>query len=197
MMKPLLAAAVLLTAAAVVAASDDTKAVKDFALGDTQGKKHTRAEWKGKTVVVLFILNTECPVSNFYAPEYGRLAKAFSDRGVLFYGIHPDPDLTADAAARHATEYHIPFAVLLDPMQVVTRQTGVERVPSAVVLSPGGKILYRGRVDDRYTANGIRREVPTTRDLENALGAVIEGKAPPVAETKAFGCPLPEPAKPK
>jgi peroxiredoxin len=172
-------------------------AVKDFTLPDAAGRKHTADEWKGKTAVVLFFLGTECPVSNFYAPEYARLAKAFAGKGVLFYGVHPDPDVTAAAAAGHAAEYRIPFPVLLDPTQAVTRQTGVQVVPSAVVLSPGGEVLYRGRVDDHYTPEGVRREVPTTRDLEDALRAVAQGKAVPVARTKAFGCPLPEPAQPK
>lgn len=194
-MKWLHAAVALLVGAAAVIASDDPRGVKDFSLPDAQGKQHSRAEWQGKKAVVLFVLNTECPVSNFYAPEYGRLAQAFAGKGVLFYGIHPDPDLSAAAAAQHAAEYRLPFPVLLDPTQVVTRQTGVERVPSAVVLSPAGRILYRGRIDDRYTAEGVRREVPSTRDLENALRAVTEGKLPSVTETKAFGCPLPEPRK--
>jgi peroxiredoxin len=171
--------------------------VKDFSLPDAGGKRHTAAEWKGRAAVVLIFLGTECPVSNSYAPEYARLAKAFADKGVVFYGIHPDPDVTAADAAKHAAEYRIPFPVLLDPTQAVTRQTGVRVVPSAVVLSPGGEVLYRGRVDDRYTPDGVRREVPTTRDLERALQAVTGGKAVRVAETKAYGCPLPEPAGPK
>ncbi len=171
--------------------------IKDFALMDAQGKKHTAAEWKGTAAVVLIFLGTDCPVSNFYAPEYGRLARTFTKKGARFYGIHPDPDVTAAAAARHAAEYRLAFPILLDPTHTVVRPAGVEVVPSAVVLAPDGKILYRGRIDDRYTANGVRREVPTRRDLEDALKAVLAGKAPPVAETKAFGCPLPEPAKPK
>jgi peroxiredoxin len=178
-------------------ASAALPAVKDFSLPDAAGKKHTAREWKGKKAVVLIFLGTECPVSNFYAPEYGRLARAFAERGVLFYGIHPDPDVTAEVAAKHAAEYRIPFPVLLDPTQAVTRRAGVPVVPFSVVLSPGGEVLYRGRIDDRYTPEGVRREVPTTRDLENALRALAEGKAVPVAQTKAFGCPLPEPAKPK
>jgi peroxiredoxin len=193
-MRYLLAAAGLVLTGAAAAAPP---VVKDFALADAGGKKHTAEEWKGKTAVVLLFLGTECPVSNFYAPEYARLAKAYADKGVLFYGVHPDPDVTAAAAGKHAADYRIPFPVLLDPTQVVTRQTGVQVVPSAVVLSPAGAVLYRGRVDDRYTPEGVRREVPTTHDLDNALRALAEGKAVPVAETKAFGCPLPEPAKSK
>ncbi len=171
--------------------------VKDFSLVDAKGRTHTAADWKGKKAVVLIFLGTECPVSNGYAPEYVRTEKTFADKGVLFYGIHPDPDVTAEVAAKHADEYKFRFPVLLDPTHAVTKQTGVKVVPEAVVLSPEGKVLYRGRIDDRYNADGVRREEPTTRDLENALKAVLDGKAPPAAETKAFGCPLPKPAKPK
>jgi peroxiredoxin len=196
-MKQILAVIALLAAAFVLSAAEAPKVVKDFSLPDADGKKHTSADWKGKKAIVLFILGTECPVSNFYAPEYGRLAKTFAEKGIVFYGIHPDPDVTAAVAAKHAADYHIPFPVLLDPTQAATRQTGAERLSTAVVLSPDGTVLYRGRIDDRYTAAGVRREVPTTRDLQDALTAVIEGKAIPVALTKAFGCPLPDPAKPK
>jgi hypothetical protein len=65
-----------------------------------------------------------------------------------------------------------------------------------VVLAPSGQVLYRGRIDDLYTLDGTRREAPRTRDLEEAIQAVLAGKPPPVAQTKAFGCPLPEPVKP-
>lgn len=172
-------------------------AIKEFALTDAGGKKHTRAQWKGKKAIVLIFLGTDCPVSNFYAPEYSRLAKAFAARGVLFYGIHPDPEVTAADAAKHAREYRLTFPVLLDPTHLVSRPAGVEVVPSAVLLDPEGKILYRGRIDDRYTAEGVRREAPTKRDLEEALKAVLDGKAPPSAGSKGYGCPLPEPAKPR
>lgn len=170
-------------------------AVKDFALADAQGRKHTADAWKDRKAVVLVFLGTECPVSNGYSPEYRRLAAAFGGKGVLFYGIHPDPDVTAAVAAKHAAEYRLPFAVLLDPTQGVAKQTGVTVVPEAVVLSPKGQVLYRGRIDDLYTPEGKRREVPKTRDLEEALRAVLDGKAPPVAQTKAYGCPLPQPVK--
>src|SRR2546423_458212 len=133
----------------VLAAAEKTTAVKDFSLPDTKGRVHTAAAWKEKKAVVLLLLGTECPVSNGYAPEYVRLVKAYGDRGVLFYGIHPDPEVTGEAAARHAAEFRLSFTILLDPTQAVTRQTGVKVVPEAVVLSPAGRILYRGRIDDR------------------------------------------------
>jgi peroxiredoxin len=169
--------------------------VKDFTLKDSQKQVRTRAEWKGQKAVALFFLGTECPVSNGYAPEFRRLARMFKDRGVLFYGVHPDPDVTAEAAAKHATEFRLDFPILLDPTHVLVKPTGVRVVPEAVVLSPHGALLYRGRIDDRYSPEGKRREEPQTRDLQLALEAILAGKKPPAERTTAFGCPLPAPAK--
>src|SRR5262245_42972187 len=172
-------------------------AVKDFALPDAQGRKHTADAWKDRKAIVLIFLGTECPVSNGYSPEYRRLAEAYAGKGVLFYGVHPDPDVTAEIAGKHAAEYRLPWVVLLDPTQGVAKQAGVEVVPEAVVLSPKGQVLYRGRIDDLYTPDGQRREQAKTRDLDEALRAVLAGKPPPVAQTKAYGCPLPLPIKPR
>jgi peroxiredoxin len=165
--------------------------IKDFSLSDTKGKVHTSTEWKNRKAVVLFFIGTECPVSNGYAPEYVRLAKEFADRGIRFYGIHPDPDVTAATAAKHAADYHLTFAVLLDPAQAVTKQAGVKVVPQAVAVSAAGHVFYRGRIDDRYSSDGKRRDEPLSRDLHAVLAAVAAGKTPAFTETKAFGCPLP------
>jgi len=177
------------------AGAGDLPTVQRFSLADVSGAKHTADDWKGKKAVVLFFLNTDCPVSNFYCPDYARLAKTFGEKGVAFYGIHPDPDVTAKDAARHANEYRLKFPVLLDPTQAVTGQTRIKVVPEAVVMSAKGRILYRGRIDDRYNPQGVRREIPMNRDLEDALTAVLAGKQPRVTQTTAYGCPLPEPAK--
>jgi peroxiredoxin len=169
---------------------------KEFALADTAGRKHTAAEWKDQKAVVLFFLGTECPVSNGYAPEMARLAKEYGPRGVLFWGVHPDPDVTAAAAARHAKEYRLGFTVLLDPGQTLASRTGVRVTPEVVVLSAAGQVLYRGRIDDRYSADGKRREEPSRKDLEEALRAVLAGKEPAAREAKAYGCPLPPARRP-
>ena len=141
---------------------------------------------------MLLFLATECPVSNGYAPEYVRLAKEFGERGVLFWECIPIPDLTAEVATQHGKEYGLTFALLLDPQQELARATGVRVTPEAVVLTPAGRVPYRGRIDDRDAEDGKRRDEPRVRDLHDAIEAVLADKAPPVAETRAFGCPLPQ-----
>jgi peroxiredoxin len=175
--------------------------VGDFDVKDVRGVRHAASEWAGQKAVVLFFLGTECPVSNGYAPEMARLAKAYGREGVAVWGVHPDPDVTPEAALRHAREYALDFPIFLDPRQTLTRQAGVRVTPEAAVLSPSGVVLYRGRIDDRYSLSGKRRREPSTRDLEDALRAALAGHAVAVPRTRAYGCPLPqaaaEPASPQ
>lgn len=194
-MQRLIAVLILLLSDMAVAGEKSLGSVKDFALRDVKGRQHTAAAWKEKKAVVLIFLGTECPVSNGYSPEYRRLAETYTRKDVLFFGIHPDSDVSAEQAAKHAADYRLPFTVLLDPTQKVAKQARVKVVPEAVLLSPNGQVRYRGRIDDLYTPDGKRREEPKSRDLEEAIKAVLAGKAPPVAQTEAYGCPLPLPVK--
>jgi len=182
--------------AGAMAAEPSARPRVEVALKDTAGELRTQAEWKGKKAVVLLFLGTECPVSNGYAPELERLANKYAEQGILVWGLHPDPDVTAEIARKHAGEYRLTFPILLDPEQRVARSAGVEVTPEAVVLNPAGDVVYRGRIDDRYSAGGKRRDEPTTRDLLNALETVLSGKVPEVPYRKAHGCPLPAPRAP-
>ena len=82
--------------------------------------------------------------------------------------------------------------MLLDPKQKLAKAVGATVSPEAVVVSPKGKRLYRGRIDDRVAALGRKRPQPTTRELRDALEAIEQAKPVRVKETKAIGCYLPE-----
>ena len=159
---------------------------------DLRGVEHTTTDWRRHSAVVLVFLGSECPVSNGYSPELARLAEAFAKRGVVLYGVHSDPTLSTADAVAHSAEYGLKFPILLDADQQLARACGARTMPEAVVLSKEGKLVYRGRIDDRYATSGKRRDEPTTHDLSAAVDAVLAGKPPAVSQTKVFGCPLPK-----
>lgn len=181
----------LLLALVGPATAADLGTIGDFQLADADGKSHGRAEWSAAKAVVYCVLGTECPVSNGYAPAMQRLADKYAQQGVPFVGVYCEPEVTAELARRHGEEYGLKFTRLLDPKHQLVAQTGAKTMPTMVVVDAAGRIAYRGRIDDRWSPEGKRRDVPRTRELEDALEAVLAGRAPTVAETKTFGCPLP------
>jgi len=164
-----------------------------FTLSDAAGVRHTSAELDGARATVLAFIGSECPISNAYAPELARIAAEYSPRGVRFFAVESDPAATSDSARGHARAYALPFPVLLDPKQSLARQTGATRTLEAVVLAPGGRVVYRGRVDDRILDFGKVRPRAVRRDLRLALDEELAGVPVSVPETRAIGCAIPFP----
>jgi hypothetical protein len=144
-------------------------------------------------VAVALFLAPDCPVSNAYAPEIGRLISAYSSRGVRFLAVYADPRLSADAVRQHAVAFDLHCLVLLDPKQELVRLAGATVTPEAAVFNSAGTCVYLGRIDDLYYDYGRRRAAPTTRELRDALDAVLAGNPVAQARAPAIGCEIPPP----
>jgi peroxiredoxin len=176
-------------------AEDSAKEDRAVAFKDLDGRSHTPLSQPDKKATVLFFLLPDCPISNSYAPEIQRICKDYEESKIAAFIVHADPDVSVEAAQKHAKEYGLACPVLRDPAHVLVKRTGVTTAPEVAVLAADGTVVYRGRIDDWYTDYGKRRAQPAQRDLRNALDAIVQGKQVPTATTKALGCPLPEPKK--
>lgn len=168
--------------------------ITEIELADLEGGKVKPVADDGRKATVLFFLMHECPVANTYAPEISRLQAEYAAKGVRSYVVYVEEDLAVEKARGHAREYGFKLGTLRDPGHRLVRATGATVSPEAVVLSPSGKILYIGRIDDRVADFGKRRVEPTRRDLRLALDAVLAGKKVEVSRTRAVGCYIPDPA---
>jgi thiol-disulfide isomerase/thioredoxin len=159
------------------------------AVGSRAGERgDPLANTAGKKAVVLLFIARDCPISNSYAPEIKRIITRYTPQKVAFTLVYPDPDTSPSAAKQHAKEYGYTCPLLLDPAHRLVRRAGATVTPEAAVFAPGGKLLYRGRVDDLYVGFGQRRDAATRHDLRDALDAVLSGRAVPVPRTQAIGC---------
>lgn len=146
----------------------------------------------GGVANVLVFTTTDCPISNRYAPEIQRLANKFRGRGIRFTLVYPVPGDSAAAVRQHLAAFAYDLPAVRDSGQVLVRLTGVTVTPEVAVLDVRGRLVYRGRIDDRWVDFGKDRPAPTTHDLEDALAAVAAGKSVAVRETRAVGCFLPD-----
>lgn len=147
---------------------------------------------KPATAVVLIFISNDCPIANRYAPEINRLQARFKDRGVAFWLVHPDPSERRDAIRQHARAYHLELPEICDPTQNLVRLAHVAVTPSAAVFLPGPKLVYHGRIDDRFVSLSRERPEALRHDLAEALDAVVQHRPIPEAVTQAIGCYIPE-----
>jgi hypothetical protein len=162
------------------------------ALNDLNGRVwHPLSPERGAKANVLVFVTQDCPVANQFSPEISRLAREFASRDVSFLLVQVDPSLTPDEARAHSREFKLDqLPVFLDPKHILVRATGVKVTPEAALITPDGKVVYHGRIDDRFRKLGRQVPEPSHRDLRDAVEAVLAGK-PVLAPTgPAVGCPI-------
>ncbi len=143
----------------------------------------------GTAGTVLLFVATDCPISNRYAPEIRQIVSEFGSRGVNFWLVYPNRDDTQELIREHVEAFDYSFAVVRDERHSLVRLAGASVTPEAAVFEPGGRLVYRGRIDDRFVAFGKTRPAPTRRDLREALQALVDGRAPEELLThRAVGC---------
>lgn len=160
-----------------------------IAVKSADGKKHTPLKNHGQKATVLLFLMHDCPVANAMAPEMGRIANEYGDKGIAFFRVYATE--SADEVNTHAREAGLPIPGLLDPSLRLADAVGATRAPEAAVISPTGALLYCGRIDDRAVKAGVIRPVAKQQDLRRALDAILAGKVPDPQFTQAVGCYLP------
>ena len=138
--------------------------------------------------IVLIFIRTDCPISNRYAPEIQRIQKEFSSKGIEFWLVYPSEG--SETIRKHAVEYGYTCGVLPDPHHEWVKLAGVKTTPEAAIFTSLKKLVYRGRIDNRYISFGKARGQPTTHDLEAALKALVEGRPIPPAKGPAIGCAI-------
>src|SRR5205823_9548659 len=100
------------------------------------------------------------------------------------------------AMATQAVRHEVEFPFVKDFGGACARALGVRRTTEAVVLDAEKRLRYRGRIDDQYRLGGVRKE-PTSRDLKDAIDAVLAGRNVANPETAVDGCPITFPAERK
>jgi AhpC/TSA family protein len=172
---------------ALVVGSDEVSSAQ-LQLFDLAGREVEPLRATDAKATVFIFIRSDCPISNRYAPEVRRLDKKFASSGVAFWLVYPDSDESVETIRQHLKEYDYHLNVLRDRQHTLVKMTGVRVTPEAAVFLPGGRMVYHGRIDDRYVAFGKARPAPTTHDLEQTLEAILAGKPVRVRTTRAIGC---------
>jgi hypothetical protein len=144
----------------------------------------------GVTTIVFVFTSTDCPISNRYAPEIKRIASEFGPSGVVVRLIYPNPTDQSATIREHMAAFGYSGAAqaFRDPDHALVKFVGATVTPEAAVYTSSARLVYRGRIDDRYVDIGIERPSPTRRDLAEAIAAAVAGRRIAQPTTQAVGC---------
>ncbi len=140
---------------------------------------------------LLFFVNTECPISNRYAPEITRLCNDYRSRGVHCVLVYPDASLTPAAVRAHQQDYSLGATgpAVIDRTFALTSAVDATVTPEAAIYTTAGRV-YRGRIDNLYVDVSRPRQSATTHDVRSALDAVLAGRPVPMPTTEPIGCSI-------
>lgn len=186
--------AVIVTIAGNSQAIEAGTAAPDFKATDINGKAQSVSQYKGK-VVVLEWTNPDCPfVKKFYnVGAMQNFQKEVKADGAVWLSINSgaagkEGHLTAETAQKVVADAKSNTdAYILDESGTIGKSYGAASTPTVVVIGKDGKVVYFGAVDDKPTFKS--EDIATARNyLLEAVKAAEAGKAPEVANTKAYGC---------
>jgi len=161
-------------------------AVPSFMLKNYDGKDvDLKKVLKENKLTVVMFISTECPVSNGYNDRMENLHETFGKKGVAFLGINANKAEDVKMIAEHSKEHGFKFPVLKDGQNKIADLYAAQVTPETFVISPEGKLLYHGRIDDSRNLAKV-----TSNDLADALTALLAGKSPAQTTAKAFGCSI-------
>lgn len=163
------------------------QAAPDFSLKDAQGNSHSLADFKGKSVVLIWT-NPDCPYVQRHDREgtFQGMTQKYDRNKVQFIEI-VSHQAGANAGAT-STAKSDNILTLYDPQGTVTREYRARRTPEAFVINPSGNLSYKGAVDN--DPKGKMSASERKNYVDEALSAVTSGQTPKDQHTRAYGCPI-------
>jgi peroxiredoxin len=155
----------------------------DFTLPGVDGREHSRSDWVGKPLAVVFSC-VHCPYVVAWEDRLNAIASDYRGRaGLVAVNSNDHLGDSFEDMAERATEKEFAFPFLRDESQEVAQAYGPARTPEVFLFDAEHRLVYHGAPDSDYTdAEGAEPW------LRQALDAVLAGSSPEPAETPPVGC---------
>ena len=187
----IMASALLGIAGGCTTPGDRSVPVSDSKYSSVYGEAVDPLRCLGGRLSALVFITVDCPIANGYAPQLKAMFQSFEDEPVDFFLVHVDPEVDAVRARAHAEEYGYEGRnILLDPRHSLVKRCEATITPEAVLLSEGGVVHYRGRINNWYGDIGRKRFQPSRHELRDAILQVLAGEPVKVPRAPAVGCDI-------
>jgi peroxiredoxin len=155
----------------------------DFELPDLKGNFHRLSNYRSRIVIINF-WSCECPQSERTDQALMSMSVQWAEN-VVMLSIASNRNEATQSMEEVSGDRRLPI-VLMDADHFVADLYEAQTTPHVFVIDRDGILRYRGAVDDVT----FRQRKPTRFFLDEAVEALLEGHAPALAETPAYGCTI-------
>ena len=166
----------------------------DFSLTDSNGKKHSLSDFKGKWIVLEWV-NFGCPFvrKHYDSGNMPSLQKTYTEKGIIWLsicssapgkeGYFEGDELTSHIKEKksHATAY------LIDADGTVGKMYEAKTTPHMYIINPEGMLVYAGGIDNIASSDKDDIKKATNYIREN-LDAALGGTEIVVKSSRPYGC---------
>jgi thiol-disulfide isomerase/thioredoxin len=172
----------------------------DFTLPGVDDKEYSLKDFANAKVLVIVFTCNHCPTAQYYEERLNSIVDDYKNKGVALVAISPNDensvrldelgytdlgDSFEDMKIRaRDRKFNFPYLHEGDKAGIA-RKYGPTATPHAFVFDSDRRLRYVGRIDDSE-----RESLVKSRDLRNALDALLAGSEVPIKQTKAFGCSI-------
>ena len=161
----------------------------DFDLPGVDGNNYSLASFDDADALAVVFACNHCPFVIGSEDRFNEFYADYKDRGVAFISINSNetdghPTDSFEHMQERARDKGFRFPYLRDESQATALAYGALRTPHFYLFDGDRKLRYTGRLDD----NPMDAALATTRELRDAVEAVLAGTEVPVALTNPIGC---------
>jgi len=165
-----------------------------FSLQDSTGRTQSLSQYAGKWVVLEWV-NYECPFvgKHYSSGNMQSLQKEYTGKGVVWLSVNSSApgkqgNYSPDVIQARSTKQGAAFsAYLLDPTGAMGRAYGAKTTPHMYVISPQGKVVYAGGIDDRASTDVA--DIAGSRNfVRAALDEAMAGRPVTTTTSAPYGC---------
>lgn len=166
----------------------------DFTLPGADGKNHSLADFKGKTVILEWT-NHECPFvkKHYESNNMQGLQKKYTEQDVIWLSIISSAEgkqgfVSAEKANQLTKNRNAsPSYVLFDTTGSVGKSYGAKTTPHMYIIDKEGKLIYKGGIDSIQSTD--KDDIAkATNYVDKAMSEYLAGKAVSENNTAFYGC---------
>lgn len=142
---------------------------------------------KDSLTLYLFLLD-DCPICIQYSPTINDLHLKYGEE-ISFIGYFPNFSSKKEKIELFKSQYHIKFPLFTDYFKTQAKKFNVQITPEVILYNhTQNKIVYQGRIDNKFYKLGRRRNVVTEHNLRDAIDLSLKNKKIDQPYVEAIGC---------